>query len=239
MTPFATKTVARVTPRKALPSELPSLALSAEQRAGTHMLVSLLLDYPDAAWFARLDTLHDHVGGLPEALQKPLADFIAHAEQAGELAWQRRYVATFDLKRKCSLYLSYYATGDTRRRGVALVTFLEAYRAAGWEFEAEDLPDFLPAVLEFSARSDSPIAAALIASHREGIEVLRAALEGMESPWALLVRVITLSLPPIDARTRERFLDLVNEGPPTETVGLSFLGHLPPFSPTPSRAGES
>jgi len=221
----------RVTPRKAMPPGLPPVRLDATQRARTHMLASLLLDYPDAGWFARLPALRAHAATLPAPLARPLAQFLDQAEAAGETQWQRRYVTTFDLKRKCSLYLSYYATGDTRRRGVALVTFLEAYRAAGWEFDSDDLPDFLPAVLEFSARSDSDIAGALIASHREGIEVLRAALEGMDSPWALVVRTVTLSLPPIDDRTRERFLDLINEGPPSETVGLSFLGQLPPFRP--------
>ncbi len=59
--------------------------------------------------------------------------------------------------------------------------------------------------------------------------MLRAALEGLDSPWAALVRAVTLSLPSIDAKTRERFLELINEGPPTETVGLSFLGQLPPY----------
>lgn len=227
MTPVAT----RVTPRRNLPPELSPVRMDAAQRARVHMLASLLLDYPDETWFTRLEMLQSHVAGLPPTIASPLADFIGQARQAGPAPWQRRYVTTFDLKRKCSLYLSYYATGDTRRRGVALVTFLEAYRAAGWEFDADDLPDYLPAVLEFSARSDSEVAGALIASHREGIEVLRAALEGMDSPWALVVRTITLSLPPIDARTRERFLDLISEGPPTETVGLSFLGQLPPFRP--------
>ncbi len=229
-------TPTRVTPRRAMPAELPPVRLSRTERAHTHMLASLLLDYPDAAWFARLDVLREHLSGLPDALSSPLAEFIDLAQAAGETEWQRRYVTAFDLKRKCSLYLSYFATGDTRRRGVALVTFLEAYRAAGWEFDADDLPDFLPAVLEFSARADSEIANALIASHREGIEVLRAALEGLDSPWALVVRTVTQSLPPIDDRTRERYLDLVNEGPPTETVGLSFLGQLPPFRPVSQEA---
>ena len=221
----------RVTPRQSLPPALPPVRLNATQRRQTHMLASLLIDYPDAAWFARLGTLRLHLAGLPPEISAALGEFIERAERAGEVEWQRRYVTTFDLKRKCSLYLSYFATGDTRRRGVALVTFLEAYRAAGWEFAADDLPDYLPAVLEFSARADSEIAGALLASHREGIEVLRAALESMASPWALVVQSITQSLPPIDDRTRERFLDLVNEGPPVETVGLSFLGQLPPFRP--------
>lgn len=224
----------RVTPRRPLPTELVPLALSSRERASAHMLASLLLDYPDPAWFARMPLLRARAGALPGAIRELLSTFLDAAVTAGETEWQRRYVMTFDLKRKCSLYLSYFATGDTRKRGTALVTFLEAYRAAGWEFDAQELPDYLPAVLEFSAVSDSPIAAALIASHREGIEVLRAALEAMQSPWALVVRCVSLSLPSIDIHTRERFLELVSEGPPTETVGLSFLGQ-PPFRPVSQR----
>jgi len=223
---------ARVTPRRALPAALEPVVLTRAQRVSTHMLASLLLDYPDAEWFARLDRLPAHIVALPGTVRDPLERFIAAARAAGPDAFARAYVETFDLKRKCSLYLSYYATGDTRKRGTALVTFLEAYRAAGWEFEAADLPDYLPAVLEFSARSESEVAEALLSAHVEGIEVLRAALEDMDSPWADVVRTVTLSLPAISPATRERVLDLVTEGPPVETVGLSFLGNLAPFSPT-------
>ncbi len=220
----------RVTPRRPLPNvELDALELDRQQRQRVHMATSLLLDYPDEEWFARLPAVRSLIAPLPEAVHAPLTRFLDAAEAAGATEWQRRYVVTFDLKRKCSLYLTYYATGDTRKRGTALVTILEAYRAAGFAFDAAELPDYLPVVLEFSAVSDSPIAAALLASHREGVEVLRAALESMSSVWADVVRAVTLSLPPIDEATRERYLDLINEGPPTETVGLSFLGNLPPF----------
>ncbi|HRN28566.1 MAG TPA: nitrate reductase molybdenum cofactor assembly chaperone, partial [Terrimesophilobacter sp.] len=86
-------------------------------------------------------------------------------------------------------------------------------------------------VLEFSARSDSPIAGELLASYRDGIEVLRSALESFGSPYAHVVAAVTASLPEIDDETRERYQRLVNEGPPTELVGLSFLGALEPYSP--------
>lgn len=226
-----TRLLNRVTPKRALPDALAPVRLSREERARTHMIASLLLDYPSEAWFGRLDALESEARRLPGGIAAPLAEFIAEARAAGVLAWQREYVVTFDLKRKCSLYLSYFATGDTRKRGTALVTFIEAYRAAGWEPAADELPDYLPMVLEFSARSEDPVAEALLSAHIEGVEVLRAALEGMRSPWAKVIRVVALSLPPVDRATRERVLALVSEGPPTETVGLSFLGNLPPFSP--------
>ncbi len=212
----------RVTPRRALPDALTPASLTAAQRRTVHMLASLLLDYPDARWFERLDVFASNAAALPASVREVLERFIGRAREAGASDLQKMYVTTFDLKRKCSLYLSYYATGDTRRRGTALVTFLDAYRAAGWEFDAPELPDYLPAVLEFSARSQSDVADAVLAAHREGVEVLRAALEGMDSPWADVVRAVTLSLPKVDQRTRERVLALVNQGPPTETVGLSL-----------------
>ena len=224
-------TRARVTPRRRLPARLDSVALSRDERRRVHMAAAVLLDYPNAEWFDKLPTIARLIAPVPDAVRSLLEGFIAAAIAAD--GWDQRYVATFDLKRKCSLYLTYFATGDTRKRGTALVTILEAYRAAGWEFDADELPDYLPAVLEFSALSDSDIAGALLSSHREGIEVLRAALEELDSPWADVVRAVTLSLPAIDDATRERYLDLISEGPPTETVGLSFLGNLPPYSASP------
>lgn len=212
----------RVTPRRRMPDALTPASLTAAQRQTVHMLASLLLDYPDAQWFERLDVFEANAATLPDAIAETLQKFLRRARETGASDLQKLYVTTFDMKRKCSLYLSYYATGDTRRRGTALVTFLDAYRAAGWEFDAQELPDYLPAVLEFSARSQSDVADAVLAAHREGIEVLRAALEGMDSPWADVVRAVTLSLPKVDQRIRERVLALVNEGPPTETVGMSL-----------------
>src|SRR5690606_29896810 len=90
----------RVTPRRELPDAVTSLRLTAQQRARVHMLVSLLLDYPDEAWFARLDTLREHLTGLPPAITDAVAGFIEQAHDEGPLAWQRLYVRTFDLKRK-------------------------------------------------------------------------------------------------------------------------------------------
>lgn len=202
------------------------------QRSAAHIVASHLLDYPTAEQEQRAPQLEKLMADLPEPVKAAFQRFLDAQAGKSSVQRQREYVTTFDLKRKCCLYLSYYAAGDTRRRGMALVTFQEAYRAAGWEFDAAELPDFLPVVLEFSALSDSPIAQDLLAAHREGIEVLRAALREYESPYAFLVEAVCLTLPEMDEITRERYLALINEGPPTETVGVSFLGALKPYSQT-------
>ncbi len=48
---------------------------------------------------------------------------------------------TFDLRRRCALYLTYYRYGDTRKRGMAMLAFKAAYRAAGLEPTDSELPD--------------------------------------------------------------------------------------------------
>ncbi len=217
--------VAKPTPRR-----VDAVRLTDNQSAIAHMAASILLDYPTDERRPRFSAVQLAIQSLPEQIRLAFDAFIDTANAMPAQALQAHYTATFDMKRKCCLYLSYYAAGDTRRRGMALVRFIEAYRAAGYEISAEELPDYLPMVLEFSAVSGSPIARELLSAHRDGIEVLRQALESVGSPYAHVLEAIALSLPAIDDATRERYLALVNEGPPTELVGITFLGNLKPFS---------
>lgn len=214
------------------------------QRRTAHMAAALLLGYPDAETLAAAAAVRDAVGDLPRPVHERLDGLARHLLESDPRELQAAYVATFDLKRRCSLYLSYYGAGDTRRRGTALVRFVEAYRAAGWEPTEDELPDFLPTVLELSARSttdeESQISGALLAAHREGIEVLRSALAALDSPWTAAVEAVCLTLPAVDARTLDHVIELVTAGPPTELVGLSSL---PPYgsdddAPPPGAGGR-
>ncbi|ACQ81050.1 nitrate reductase molybdenum cofactor assembly chaperone [Beutenbergia cavernae DSM 12333] len=211
--------------------EVPPLAavtVTPAERRRTHLAASVLLEYPDARVRDAVPDVAAVVATLPEPVATRLARFLRVLEERPSAELEAAYVATFDLKRRCSMYLTYYATGDTRKRGTALVRFAEAYRAAGWERGGDELPDYLPMVLEFSARAHDDdaarIAAGLLGAHRDGIEVLRSALTAAQSPWTDVVEAVCLTLGPLDDATRERFVELVTAGPPTEMVGLSALG---------------
>lgn len=205
---------------------LAPVPLSDGDRRLAHMAASLLLAYPDEQAVRAAHEVRGAVGHLPPPVAERLTG-LATALTDGDLAsLQAAYVATFDLKRRCTLYLSYYAAGDTRRRGAALLRFAEAYRAVGWEVTRGELPDHLGSVLELSARADGDgarIVGALLGAHRDGIEVLRQALAAEGSPWVAAVEAVCLTLPPVDSRTLERVAALVAEGPPAELVGLTGL----------------
>ena len=205
--------------------------LTPSQRATVHMAASLLLDYPaEGTLETRLNAVEAELATLPAEVAVLLEEFIAQARRRGERAMAEHYVEIFDRRRRCCLYLTYYTVGDTRHRGAALLAFKQALAAAGYEMAADELPDYLPVVLELSARSGDEIAQTLLSSHREGIEVLRSALVDAGSPYAHLVEAISMTLPEIDAATADRVRALVAAGPPTETVGVT---DMLPFPSTP------
>ena len=107
----------------ALPDADPAAApaLDARQQADAWQLCSLLLDHPGAGLPEQLPALRAVVAGLPGTVGEPLGRFLDHAERVGLAELQRDYVDTFDNRRRPNLFLTYFAHGDTRKRGLALV----------------------------------------------------------------------------------------------------------------------
>lgn len=212
-------------------------ALSEHHLADTWQLVSLLLDYPDEVLLARVSMLREVVNGLPVTQRDLLTDVLATLERTDLGALQRDYVDTFDVTRRCSLHLTYFSHGDTRRRGVALVEFKQAYRKAGIEFNTDaELPDHLCVVLEFGAVQDWATAWRLLTAHRVGIEVLRAGLAQRGSPWLPALEALRTTLPPLEGDDETALLRLVAEGPPQEDVGLEPYAIDPRLNPRPQLA---
>ncbi len=195
-----------------------------QDRVVVYQAASLLLGYPDQALLAALPLVRRAVTGLPPGVGVPLlrlTDHLAGRAAAGsstELAAD--YVATFDLKRRCSPYLTYYEHGDTRKRGMALLAFKHAYRAAGLDPADDELPDHLAVLLEFAATGDPVAADRLLTEHRVGLELLRLALQDAGSPYLDAVDPVCLTLPALPGRDRDSVLALAAQGPPGEDVGL-------------------
>ncbi|MEO3855806.1 nitrate reductase molybdenum cofactor assembly chaperone [Acrocarpospora sp. B8E8] len=193
-----------------------------------HLTASITLGYPDERLIEALPLLAGIVADLPpgEAATR-LAAFLDHLAATPLPDLTAHYVATFDLKRRCCPYLTYYAYGDTRKRGMALLRFKHAYRAAGFEIACDELPDHLAVVCELSARGATDQAVRLLREHRAGLETLLHALEGEDSPYAHVVAAVLATLPEPTLRERTAALRLAAAGPPVEEVGLdpySMLG---------------
>jgi len=140
------------------------------------------------------------------------------------------YVETFDNRRRCNLFLTYFAHGDTRKRGMALLRFKQAYLQAGFVLDDAELPDHLCVVLEFAATVDQGLGRDLMLDHRAGLELLGLSLRELRSPWVHLIDAVTATLPPLRGDERDAVRRLAAEGPPEEEVGLAPFAS-PQFSP--------
>lgn len=195
--------------------------------------ISLLLDYPTQELVDRVPLLRSVAGRLPDPVGMPLTTFLDQLASQPLPDLQRAFVETFDYTRRCCLFLTYFSYGDTRRRGVALVQFKQAYRRAGVEVTDDELPDHLAVVLEFGATSDLVAARKLVIDHRAGIEMLRIALQERQSPWEGLLVALVATLPPLDGDGAEAVRRLIEAGPPQEDVGLEPYAIDPRLNPRP------
>ncbi|MGQ4388642.1 nitrate reductase molybdenum cofactor assembly chaperone [Streptomyces sp. SAS_270] len=224
-----------------LPSTIPALVrtrvraavrrparLTPEETAGRALilrLVSLLLQYPDCELTAARTELTVLVEALPATpAAEELARFTDWFAAQDPEALERHYVEMFDLRRKSSLYLTYYLHGDTRRRGMALLTLNQRYKAAGWDIDGGELPDHLPVVLEFAALVGPGGGEAPLRHHRRGLELIHRALTDADSPYLHVPAALLTLLPPPTEADRAAVARLVAEGPPNEEVGLDPYG---------------
>jgi nitrate reductase delta subunit len=168
-----------------------------------------------------LPDLRTAAASLPGRLGEPLELVLAYLDSAEPSAAAAHYVETFDLRRRCCLYLSYYTHGDTRRRGLALLAFRRVYRAAGLQISDGELPDHLAAVLEFSAAGHTDAAVELLVANRAGVELLWRALVELGTPYAHAVAAVRASLPPAGPGDLKAARELAEQGPPVEQVGLA------------------
>jgi nitrate reductase delta subunit len=205
----------RTPARTAVQQREQSLALQA---------ASLLLGYPDEELLERLPLLRSVAEQLPEPAQTPLNRLLDHLTATPLERLQADYTETFDLRRRCCLYLTYFSHGDTRQRGMALLRFSHAYRGAGVLFGGDELPDHLAVVCEFAATTDLALGLRLLAEHRAGIELVRGALADIDSVYVDALDLVRAALPEAAPRDLEKAMALARSGPPEEEVGLEPFG---------------
>jgi nitrate reductase delta subunit len=207
---------------------------SAHDQAVVLQAASVCLQYPDDTVLPMLPLVRRAVDQLqPGIPRERLTAFLDAAGATPPTRMAEHYVEVFDTRRRCCLYLTWWSDGETRRRGAALAALKARYRTAGVELDTTELPDFLPAVLEFAATADLAAGLQLLQEHRAGLELLRLALLEAATFYAGPVEAVCALLPgpsPADVAAAKA---LARTGPPREQVGLE----LAPF-PAASTGGS-
>lgn len=123
-----------------------------ENKKILYRTIALLLQYPENGWLQMHHQLEAAGGCLPEGkTRRVIAGFLNYLGSQPLLHLQETYTAVFDLNPATTLNMSYHLMGDGEKRAAMMVMLQEIYRTAGYDSPADDLPDFLPAMLEFLA----------------------------------------------------------------------------------------
>jgi nitrate reductase delta subunit len=181
-------------------------------------LLSTLLQYPDPALVEAREELEAAAASHP-----PILRFLEGQGAQPLTELQEAYVQAFDFDRRASLYLTYHTLGDRRQRGLELVRLKRRYADAGLTLDPAELPDYLPAMLEFASLATDE-GEALLNEHRPAIELVRSRLHERQSPYAQLLDALVAALPQATRAQLATARRVAEEGPPTELVGLEPFG---------------
>jgi len=159
-------------------------------------VLAKLLDYPSDETRALLpellQALQQERALSPARLaeMQALVTRLARPGQDGAFAVQALYVESFDRGRATSLHMFEHVHGDSRERGPALVDLAKTYEQAGMFFDASELPDYLPVVLEFASTQPPAVAREFLGEMAHILNAIHTALIKRENPYAAAIGAV-------------------------------------------------
>ena len=150
-------------------------------------VLARLLSYPDAALRDDLPDMRAALRvdrALSASRKDELYALIATLESGDVLDHEAQYVELFDRGRATSLHLFEHVHGDSRERGAAMVDLLQTYETAGLLLSPGELPDFLPALLEFASTQPPAQSRSLLGEMAHLINAIFNALQQRRSAYA-------------------------------------------------------
>lgn len=149
--------------------------------------LSALLCYPEIDLIQSIDDIRLI---LNEKKYPKLTHLFEYLSSTPLIQLQENYVATFDNNRRHALYIFEHVYGEDRDRGSAMVDLLEEYQRCGFELGDEELPDYLPVLLEFFSCIPHAHMLKLLGDAVHVIEHIHQKLIDSQSPYAAILEVV-------------------------------------------------
>jgi len=207
---------------------------------GTLRVLAALLSYPDAAMrrhLAEMGAILRREQALPPDRLDELDMLLVKLLRADPLDAEAEYVQLFDRGRGTSLHLFEHVHGDSRDRGPAMIDLGKTYEAAGLLLAPGELPDYLPAVLEFVSTQPPREAKAFLSEMAHILSAIFGALQKRESAYAsvlgALLELAGEKAQPVTPAAEEPLDEAWAEPPVFD--GCSSKGQARPDQPQPIR----
>lgn len=164
------------------------MAFSKPVAASTTLKVMAhLLSYPDAALRRHLPELRSALQAeqaLASARLAELQTLMAHLAGPDALEIEAQYVELFDRGRATSLHLFEHVHGDSRDRGPAMIDLAQTYEKSGLYLGPDEMPDYLPVVLQFVSTQPPTEARAFLGEMAHIFNAIFNALQQRNSAYA-------------------------------------------------------
>ena len=201
-------------------------------------VLAALLSYPDALHrdlLPELGAVLQAERAISHSRVQELDVLIDRIQRTEALQAEADYVELFDRGRSTSLHLFEHVHGDSRERGPAMIDLGQTYEAAGLILAEGELPDYLPAVLEFVSTQPAREAKAFLGEMSHIFNAIFGALQQQGSAYAsVLGALLELAgekaepvAPPIEPPLDESWAE------PVVFDGCSSKGQARPGQPQP------
>lgn len=160
-----------------------------------YKVLSALLEYPEEELIENLPEIRavvDKSTEIDEEERAALQKFLDQLVSKPLTEVQADYVLTFDRTAEHSLHLTHHLFGDEsdRNRGPALIDLSEMFKEYGVKTVTNELPDYLPLILEFASHLDANEATVFLSDVGKVLSILAANLIKAESNYAPLLSII-------------------------------------------------
>jgi nitrate reductase delta subunit len=174
-----------------------------EDRRYLFKLLSVALSYPDEDLFGAIGEIEADLGRWTGPPWDSLRSFLNILKSQPLIIAQERYTQAFDLNPDTSLNFTYHLMGDGEDRGRALAELKEIYRRAGFEIAVNELPDFLPLILEFLTQAPAEKMPAAVSQCFRPVSTIARRLKEAGSLYAAALDVLHGVAPFQETQTEE------------------------------------
>ncbi len=167
-----------------------------EEHKHSFHLCSLMLRYPNEEWIDNVE-INQFISCVEnKGMRYCFETFFTYVANTPIQLLCENYVRWFDFSERTTLYLTHERFGENKERGLAFVKLKMEFAKAGFYIKNDELPDYLPLILEFAALADAKYVQKMFLIHKQAIERLLCELEKDDNPYAYLLKACTIAMAP-------------------------------------------
>jgi len=155
--------------------------------ANIYKIFAFLLEYPSDERFRALPELQTAMKDIEDTqVQHDMNHFLEILSNKTLDEWLDHYIEFFDFGKKTNLYVTYLKNGEQKERGLELLKLKKFYEESGYAMTDEELPDFLPLMLEFCSQVPLTTSNELLTMHSQAVNEIKKRLRENDSFYIYL-----------------------------------------------------